>query len=304
MAAQATPPAKKQSAFAALPPVATAAVITATVMYPIDVVRALVMANPGVGPSEAVGGFIKNHGVAGFVKQGLGAEMLNRTVSRIIKFWMQPVCHQVAFGKSQKDGNAVTKGTAGILASVPEVICISPFENIKLAEQLDKDKKFKGMPSVVSHLVKTRGVSGLYIGYIGMQMRQALWTGGFFLSLDVFKGASTSVLGPGAMTDVAAGFGAGVFGTVLNCWTDVTRTVIQKEAVAATFDPSIPRPSALTYANPVTFISKAAEISAERGFIGGLYAGFGVKAIYLGGSGALLALLVPRCKTLFGVESN
>ena len=86
-------------------------------------------------------------------------------------------------------------GTAGVLATIPEVMAISPFENIKLAEQLDKEKKFSGMPSVVSHLLKTRGVGGLYIGYIGMQFRQGLWTGGFFASLDVFKGFSNGIFG-------------------------------------------------------------------------------------------------------------
>jgi len=300
----ASPPKSKQGAFAALPPVTMAAIITATVMYPVDVARALVMSQPGVGVGDAVGGFIKNHGVAGFIKQGLGAELMNRTVSRILKFWLQPVAHEKAFGRKQADGNAFTKGGAGILATIPEVIAVSPFENIKLAEQLDKEKKFSGMPSVASHLIKTRGISGLYIGYIGMQMRQGLWTGGFFLSLDVFKGMSNSILGKGLPSDVLAGFSAGVFGTCLNCWTDVTRTIIQKEAVAATFDPAIPRPNPLSHANPVTFLAKAGEIWAAKGLLNGLYAGFGVKAVYLGGSGALLAVLVPRCKTLFGVANE
>eukprot|EP00397_Hematodinium_sp_SG-2012_P018324 GEMP01018768.1.p1 GENE.GEMP01018768.1~~GEMP01018768.1.p1 ORF type:complete len:305 (-),score=73.18 GEMP01018768.1:1764-2678(-) len=302
------PPAQQQQMksgpLAALPPVTTAAIITATVMYPVDVVRALVMANPGVGAGEAVGGFIKNHGFSGFIKQGLGAELMNRTVSRIIKFWLQPVAHEKAFGIKQKDGTAFTKGTAGLLATIPEVICISPFENIKLAEQLDKEKKFSGMSSVASHLLKTRGITGLYIGYMGMQFRQGLWTGGFFLSLDVFKGQTNGVFGKGMTSDVCSGFLAGVFGTCLNCWTDVTRTIIQKEAVAQTFDASIPRPSPMTHVNPMLVIAKASQIASERGVFNGLYAGFGVKAFYLGGSGALLALLVPRCKAMFGVASE
>jgi len=294
----------KQGALATLPPVTTAAIITATVMYPVDVCRALVMASPGVGAGEAVGGFIKNHGITGFVKQGLGAELMNRTVSRIIKFWLQPVAHQTVFGRKQTEGSALTKGAAGLIATIPEVIAISPFENIKLAEQLDKEKKFSGMGNVAGHLLKTRGPTGLYIGYMGMQMRQGLWTGGFFLSLDVFKGFSNGAFGKGVTSDVVAGFSAGVFGTALNCWTDVTRTIIQKEAIAATFDPSIPRPNPMTHLNPFSFVAKAGEIYAAKGLAGGLYAGFGIKAIYLGGSGALLAVLVPRCKTFFGVANE
>ena len=57
-------------------------------------------------------------------------------------------------------------------------------------------------------------------------MRQCLWTGGFFMSLDVFKASTNSVLGKGVVSDTAAGFAAGVFGTMLNCWCDVVRTGI------------------------------------------------------------------------------
>lgn len=293
-------PAGKTGAMATLPPVTGAAIVVAATMYPVDVVRALVMANPGMGAGAAVGGFVRDHGVMGFVKQGLGAELLNRTFSRIIKFWCQPIAHEMAFGKKQKDGNAFTKGAAGVLATLPEVACIAPFENIKLAEQLDKDKKFNGMGNVAGHLVKTRGVGGLYLGYMGMQFRQGLWTGGFFLSLDVFKAGTSTAFGPGMASDVSSGFLAGVFGTVLNCWTDVTRTAIQKEAVAATFNPKADTVSIGQHFNPAFVIQNANKIIAEKGLFTGLYAGFGVKAIYLGGSGALLAMLVPRFKKAWG----
>lgn len=65
----------------------------------------------------------------------------------------------------QKDGNPFTKGLSGVLATIPEVLVISPLENIKLAEQLDKEKKFNGMASVAKHLQTTRGSAGFYIGY-------------------------------------------------------------------------------------------------------------------------------------------
>merc|ERR1712032_1130688 len=225
--------------------------------------------------------------------------MLRATFSRVIKFWLQPIMHETLFNKSQSKGNAVTKGLAGAAATIPEVLTISPFENLKLAAQLDKEGKFKGMADTASHLVKTRGIGGLYICYAGMQMRQALWTGGFFMSLDVMKAGVQPICGNGALCDGVAGFGAGVFGTVLNCWTDVTRTVIQKETVADTFDPSKPRTSILREFNPAVTVMKAQSIMAERGFAG-LYAGFAVKSVYLGGSGAILAVLVPRFKELWG----
>lgn len=99
----------------------------------------------GVGAGEAISGFLKTHGVAGFAKQGMVAELTRGTFSRLVKFWVQPIAHENVFGMKQKDGNPLTKGLAGMLATVPEVVIISPIENIKLAEQLDKEKKFNGI---------------------------------------------------------------------------------------------------------------------------------------------------------------
>ena len=301
---------KSQSSLATLPPVTAAAVTVAVAMYPVDIVRALVMANAGGKPQSAgqlVTGFYQTHGIQGFLKQGLGPEMIRATFSRAIKFWLHPITHGVVFGKKQSEGSAVTKGLAGAIATIPEVLAISPFENAKLAAQLDREKRFKGSADVLGHLYRTRGPQGLYIGYFGMQIRQAIWTGGFFMSLDVFKGWSENIFGKKTvMADTVAGFGAGVFGTILNTWTDVVRTAIQKEALADTFDPKITRPSfgpAYLLSGPTSVVSTASKIFAARG-IAGLYSGFLVKSVYLGGSGALLSVLVPRFKALWGVRDD
>merc|ERR1712232_1380918 len=164
--------------------------------------------------------------------------------------------HKSLYGKPETQGSAVTKGLAGAIGTVPEVIAISPLENIKLAAQLDKDGKFKGSADIAKHILKTRGFSGLMIGYAGMQVRQCLWTGGFFLTLDVYKGAVAGVVSNKLCQDVLSGFMAGATGTALNCWTDVCRSVVQKKALAATFDPSIPRPSAIEAYLPGPFIKE------------------------------------------------
>jgi solute carrier family 25 2-oxodicarboxylate transporter 21 len=279
-------------------------------MYPVDIVRALVMADASgkkANVSELVSGFYKAHGIKGFLKQGLGPEMIRATFSRSIKFWLQPITHSALFGKKQSEGSPWSKGVAGALATIPEVLAISPFENAKLAQQLDRDKRFKGSQDVLSHLYRTRGVPGLYLGYFGMQMRQVLWTGGFFASLDVFKDWSESVFGKKTvLADTFAGFGAGVFGTALNTWTDVVRTSIQKEAVAQTFDAAIARPAFnanYILSGPGDMAATTSKIFAARG-MQGLYAGFAVKSLYLGGSGALLSVLVPRFKTLWGLKEE
>ena len=249
--------------------------------------------------------FYQNHGAIGFIKQGLGPEMARAIFSRVIKFWLQPLTHKLIFKKSEKEGNPFTKGLAGALSTIPEVLTISPFENLKLAQQLDKEKKFRNSQDVFNHLIKTRGAPGLYLGYFGMQIRQMLWTGTFFLTLDVFQKSTEKFAGGKRIwTDVVAGFGAGVTGTMANCWTDVVRTVIQKQSIADTFDVNKPKQSLnLSYLiSGVTAVAATTQnIYATRGFTG-LYSGFLIKSLYLGGSGAFLAVLIPRFKKLWGVE--
>merc|ERR1712060_993078 len=289
---------RKATTFDTLPPITGGAVVTSVVMYPVDVVRAICMSNPGTGAGEALSGFLKAHGLMGFVKQGLVAEVTRASISRAIKFFMFPIVHKGIYGKPETQGTPVSKGLAGAIGTVPEVIAISPLENIKLAAQLDKEGRFKGSADIAKHIMKTRGFGGLMIGFAGMQVRQMLWTGGFFLTLDVYKGGVANVVSNKLAQDVLSGFAAGATGTALNCWTDVCRSVVQKKALAETFDPAIPRPSMLEPLNPGPFFGTAAEIMSQRGLTG-LYSGVGPKMVHLGGSGAILAVLMPRFKTMW-----
>lgn len=281
-----------------LPPICGGAFVTSIVMYPADVVRAICMSNPGTGAGAALKGFLEAHGVMGFVKQGLVAEVTRASISRAIKFFMQPIVHRGLYGKPETQGTPVSKGLAGAIGTVPEVIAISPLENIKLAAQLDKDGRFSGSADIAKHILKTRGFGGLMIGYAGMQVRQFLWTGGFFLTLDLYKGGVASIVSNKLAQDVLSGFAAGATGTALNCWTDVCRSVVQKKALADTFDATIPRPSMLEPLNPGPFFATASELMSTKGLTG-LYSGVGPKMVHLGGSGAILAVLMPRFKTMW-----
>jgi len=289
---------RKATSLDTLPPICGGALVTSVVMYPVDVVRAICMANPGTGAGAALSGFLQAHGVMGFVKQGLMAEVTRASISRAIKFFMQPIVHRSLYGKPETQGTPISKGLAGAIGTVPEVLAISPLENIKLAAQLDKEGKFKGSADIAKHIMKTRGFGGLMIGYAGMQVRQCLWTGGFFLTLDVYKGAVANVVSNKLAQDVLSGFAAGATGTAFNCWTDVCRSIVQKKALAETFDPAIPRPGAMEPFNPAPFFAEAANLAKTRG-LAGLYAGVGPKMVHLGGSGAILAVLMPRFKTMW-----
>eukprot|EP00919_Chromeraceae_sp_WS-2016_P072678 GHVR01171791.1.p1 GENE.GHVR01171791.1~~GHVR01171791.1.p1 ORF type:complete len:332 (-),score=93.08 GHVR01171791.1:89-1084(-) len=322
-----------------LPPISAAAVIVSVIMYPADIIRAVCMSKPGTKAREAVYQFHKAHGVTGIMKKGLFAEIGRASCSRVIKFWLQPISHELLFNKKEKDGTAVSKGIAGALATIPEVFIISPFENLKLVEQLDTNKRFKSINDAAYHLYKTKGgiLGGFYIGYIGMQIRQCLWTGGFFMSLDLLKN-NLNFFNNNVTRDTLAGFFAGVFGTCLNCWTDVVRSVIQRETVRDSFN--IPtninnninkfthknnynirsnqgnniilinnnnnnillyRSSIWRYIDLKYFIYETIKLYGQLG-IKGLYSGFGVKCIHMGGSGALLSVLMPRFKYYWGCQ--
>jgi len=266
------------------------------VMYPVDVIRALCMANPGTTAGQAFRSFTGLHGYSGFITQGLGSELCRGGTARTIKFWAWEPAHQLMYGKAVKEGTPVTKGLSGALATFPEVIAISPLENMKLAAQLDKEGKFKGAIDIARHLIKTRGpVGGLYIGYLGMQCRQCLFTGGSFGTMGLFSdkirqaGVSNKVV-----ADIMGGFGSGIVGVLLNCWAEVSRTGIQKQVVADTFKPEVKAPPVSDIINPMVLFNAASKIASEKGVIGGLYAGVGPKCVHLGGTMAIVAVLLPR----------
>ena len=50
---------------------------------------------------------------------------------------------------------------------------ISPMEVAKIGLQLDRENKFKNNSiEFIKHIQKTKGISGLYSGWSGMQWRQ------------------------------------------------------------------------------------------------------------------------------------
>jgi len=290
---------RKAAATDTLPPTFAGAAVMSVVMYPVDVVRALCMSQPGLGAGDALKGFLQQHGMIGFVKQGMAVEVFRSSMARGIKFWVQPIARKALIDRGYANNN-ITTGLSGAMATFPEVLAISGMENIKLAQQLDKEKKFNGAVDVAKHLLKTRGfVGGMYCGYFGMQVRQILFTGGTFLTIDMIKdGLRSGGLANPMAVDVVAGFFSGVVGVSLNCWTDVVRSVIQKKQIAATFDPSIPRPHILEPINPMSFFAETGSLMKAKG-IGGLYAGVGPKMVHLGLGISILFVLMPRFKTMW-----
>jgi len=300
-----------QSVWVTLPPITAAAITCAILMYPVDVLRALRMgsaadAKQGIG--QIVRNFLRVYGFRGLLKQGVGPEVLRATAMRCSKFFFYPITHRAMFAKEPSAGSGASKAFAGAFATIPESIAIMPVEISKIGLQLDKENKFKNSGvGALRHIWTTQGVPGIFCGYFGIQYRQAAWTGAYFGSLAFFQQQVDSAIAATVggknvfVSQLISGFFAGVFGSVFNTPGDVIRSVIQKRAFSQTTRSRIT--PALLWSGVTEFFKVGAEIVGTKSFAG-LYYGFGFKAIHLGGSGALLAWLVPLFKSMMAVTKE
>jgi len=292
---------QKSSAFKTLTPILAASFCAAAIMYPLDLVRALQMANAGTKQTtlQLLTNFRNTHGWAGFFTQGLVPELARATWMRFVKFGLFPIIHMgITGGIPESKGNSKTKAISAILTSFPEVMSIMPLEMAKVALQLDAEKLYRNnMFTAIGSIFKKQGLLPLFTaGYVGVQYRQAAWSSAYFVSLPIFEklvndgfrklGVDPSNSASAKTTSqLLSGFLAGVFGALLNCPGDTIRTVVQKRIISQS--PSV-----------TTFLGVGQEIVASRGY-GALYSGIGFKAIHLGGGGALMAFFVPFFKKLF-----
>lgn len=140
------------------------------------------------GPAFSLSDFYKTHGIKGFVSQGVIPELVKSSSMRVSKFFFFPIVCNGMWGKAPPKASGLEKGLAGALATVPEILMIAPMEVAKIGLQLDRENKFKNNSrAFVSHIYSTKGMSGLYSGWAGMQWRQSWWTGTYFATLSWWK---------------------------------------------------------------------------------------------------------------------
>ena len=272
-----------------------AAVSTAVIMYPIDILRAIRMSQAGEGSSlrgGGIGAFLNTHGVRGLFSQGVVAEIGRASVMRVSKFFFFPrTCHSL-YSKRVAECSTTEKAIAGALCTVPEILLISPFEVAKVGLQLDHMNKFNNNTNMfLRHQFSSRGLKGMYVGWAGMQYRQLSWSAVFFASLEFYREKTVSLCErnhvPSRVGVLLGGFCAGASGVLVNCPGDVTRTVIQKRG----FSSSVNKTYGIGFGSIVEHARVSREILLKRG-IRGLYAGFGIKTFHLGCSGALMTMFV------------
>lgn len=156
-------------------PILSAAFCTAAIMYPLDLVRALQMANAGskLTTRELLSNFRGVHGLQGFFTQGLAPEIARSTWMRFIKFSLFPVVHRSIYSVPESLGSPLSKAVSAIVSSVPEAMSIMPLEIAKIALQLDTAKMYRNnMFNAMHAYYKARGLTGFTLGYVGIQYRQ------------------------------------------------------------------------------------------------------------------------------------
>ena len=219
-------------------PLVPSSLIVAVVFYPIDVLRALKMSSAG-GQGVTPQQFYAKYGIRGFFGQGMAPEVTRATVMRVSKFFFNPIMSDALWGKAPKDCTIPQKMVSGALATFPEILAISPFEVAKLGLQVDTANTHKNnMMNFMKHMYKTRGISGLYCGWFGMQCRQSIFTGIFFGTVGTFRQKfrdngfhpTVATLGGGVLAGCLGALGG-------NIPSDVVRSVVQKKAFS---DPSRP----------------------------------------------------------------
>eukprot|EP01038_Epipyxis_sp_PR26KG_P005142 gene5142-7162_t len=290
-------------------PIVASAFCAAAIMYPLDLVRALQMANAGANLStrELLVNFKNAHGYQGFFTQGLVPELARSTWMRFVKFALFPIVHLSLFGIGEGKGSAFSKAITAIVGSIPEALSIMPLEIAKIALQLDTANLYKNnMFRAMNKIYQDQGMKGFSVGYFGVQFRQAAWSAGYFASIKFFENKVDQFISDVSkvlkrdlianiqhrkmISQLVSGFLAGMFGAAINTPFDTIRSTLQKKVLSNILSSSSTIPS-------ITMLIVGKEIIAARG-IGGLYAGFGFKAIHLGGGGALMAFFIPFFKNL------
>ena len=282
-------------------PITGAAVTTAAIMYPVDVMRALTMSAAGSGTPFSVSTHYKVNGARGFISQGVIPELFKSSSMRVSKFFFFPIVCNGMWGKAPSKSTPFEKGIAGALATVPEILMVSPMEVAKIGLQLDAKNEFNNSGlKFAKHIYSKHGVSGLYSGWAGMQWRQSAWTGTYFATLSWWRAQTEPSMKnaglPPFACNILSGFLAGCFAAIPNAPGDVVRSVVQRKL----FQESGRVAKGISPAGIAEHFSVAAEIVANSG-VKGLFAGFGFKALHLGGSGALMAALIPVLSDMMGI---
>ena len=125
---------KNTKKVAHLTPVLAASFCVAVIMYPLDILRVLQMANAGSGSRlttiQLLTKFKNTYGCQGFFTQGLVPEIVRATWLRFVKFSLFPIVHLIITnGIEESKGNSASRTLAALIGSLPEALSIMVSSN-------------------------------------------------------------------------------------------------------------------------------------------------------------------------------
>lgn len=201
-------------------------------MQPLDLVKTRFMLAPKKygGIAGAAREIVRAEGFGAFYR-GLPMPLLCALPWRAVKFTAYEQYRRL-LGSTDVWASLVS----GALAGATESLVLTPFETVKIRMQADRmsgSARFANSWDATQQIVRGGGVAGLYSGLVPTAVRQALFTTAYFLTYARAKDGLPATAPENAvwkyepMRHLAAGFAAGVVGTMCNTPADVIKTRIQ-----------------------------------------------------------------------------
>ncbi|KAI0742501.1 mitochondrial carrier domain-containing protein [Daedaleopsis nitida] len=245
--------------------------------YPLDVVKTRMQLETGKSKQGVVGSFqtiIKEEGFSRLYR-GLVPPLLMEAPKRATKLYRFMT---LAGEKKMNQNLAIATGCA---AGATESFVVVPFELVKIKLQ-DKSSTFKGPMDVVSKVVKSGGLLGLYAGMEATMWRHLWWNGGYFGCIFQVRSLLPKPESNKArlLNDLTAGTIGGLVGTAINTPFDVVKSRIQ----GASKVPGVVPKYNWTYPALVTIFREEGPAA--------LYKGFVPKVLRLAPGGGVLLLVV------------
>lgn len=264
------------------------AVITVTVIHPIDVVktRLQISNTENRGISGTVKTILSKEGIPAFWK-GIGAAWMREASYTSLRLGLYGPIKQVM--NIKKDSNFIMKFAAGSLAGIIGSFVGNPFDVLKTRLMSMESKTTPSMIQLAASLYKTEHIPGFYRGLQANMMRACVLNGTKMGCYDQISGyiKQTEIIPQGLPTQFVSAFGAGFFMATTVAPFDMIRTQLMNQPTKI-------------YKG---FFDCGSKIIIQRGF-SGLYAGFVPIWARFAPTTCLQLIIFERIKPVFGVEGN
>lgn len=169
-----------------------AGVVSQAVCHPIDTMRTRLQTGNFNGLRHCVTTTITQEGVSGFYR-GLSAPLGAQAVYKAVIFSVNGATRKFITSNDLAPSGWVVPISGGI-AGAANAAVVTPVELVRNRLQMQyagvngtQSAQYRGPIDVVKHVVRTRGFSGMYTGYLPTVMRDGPGMALFFLAFDAAK---------------------------------------------------------------------------------------------------------------------